>query len=154
MFTSMAGLNTQHIPYPGGSPALLAVMRGDADFMFTTMLSGLPQAESGQVRAIAITSGKRSPLKPDLPTVAESGLKGFELVTWYGIIAKAGTPKVIVDRLAQDIQAVALEPKLAAHLAADGTQVVATSADQFGPYLTSEVRKWSEVIKQANIKPE
>ena len=154
MFNSMSGLNALHVPYPGGAPALMGVIRGDADFMFTTMLSGLPQAESGQVRAIAITSGKRSSLKPDLPTVTESGLKGFELVTWYGIIAKAGTPKAIVDQLARDIQAVVKEPKLAAHLASEGTQVIATPPDQFGPYLTAEVKKWADVVKQANIKPE
>ena len=143
-----------HVPYPGGAPALMGVIRGDADFMFTTMLSGLPQAESGQVRAIAITSATRSALKPDLPTVSESGLKGFELVTWYGIIAKAGTPKAIVEQLARDIQAVAREPKLASHLASDGTQIIATPPEQFGSYLSAEVRKWADVVKQANIKPE
>lgn len=154
MFSAMTGLNALHVPYSGGAPALMSVMRGDADFMFTTMLSGLPQAESGQVRAIAITSGKRSPLKPDLPTVAESGLKGFELVTWYGIVARAGTPKAIVERIASDIHAVATEPKLAAHLASEGTQVIASAPDEFGPYLAAEVRKWAEVVRQAQIKPE
>ena len=154
MFNTMSGLNALHIPYPGGAPALMGVIRGDADFMFTTMLSGLPQAKSGQVRAIAITSAKRSPLEPDLPTVSESGLKGFELVTWYGIIAKAGTPKAIVEQLARDINAVAREPKLAAHLAAEGTQVIAVPPDQFGPYLTAEVKKWAGIVKQANIQPE
>lgn len=154
MFTAMSGLNTVHVPYPGGSPALMGVMRGDADFMFTTMLSGLAQAKSGNVRAIAITSGKRSALRPDLPTVAESGLKGFELVTWYGIIARAGTPGEIVERLARDIQAVVTEPSLAARLAGEGTVVIATPPAQFGPYLASEVRKWGDVVRQANISPQ
>ena len=154
MFNAMSGLSATHIPYPGGSPALMGLVRGDVDFMFTTMLSGLPLAKSGQVRAIAITSAKRSSLEPDLPTVAEAGLPGFELVTWYGIIARAGTPKAIVDQLARDIDAVTKEPKLAAHLAAEGTQVIAVGPEQFGPYLNAEVKKWAGIVKQANIRPE
>ena len=154
MFNAMAGTNALHVPYPGGSPTLMALMRGDVDFMFTTMLSGLPLAKSGQVRAIAITSAKRSPLDPELPTVSESGLKGFELVTWYGIIARAGTPKAIVEQLARDIDAVVTEPKLAAQLAAEGTQVIASGPDQFGPYLSAEVKKWAGIVKQANIQPQ
>lgn len=154
MFNTLSGVNATHIPYPGGSPALMGLVRGDCDFMFTTMLSGLPLAKSGQVRAIAITSAKRSPLEPDLPTVSESGMKGFELVTWYGIIARAGTPKAIVEQLARDIDAVAREPKLAAQLASEGAQVIATGPDQFGPYLSAEVKKWAGIVKQANIEPE
>jgi tripartite-type tricarboxylate transporter receptor subunit TctC len=154
MFNAMAGTNAQHIPYAGGAPTLMAVVRGDVDFMFTTMLSGMPLAKSSQVRAIAITSSQRSRVEPDLPTVSESGLKGFELVTWYGIIARAGTPKAIVDQLARDIGAVVTEPKLAARLASEGTQVIAGGPDQFGPYLASEVKKWAGIVKQANIQPE
>ena len=154
MFNAMAGINAAHIPYAGGAPTLMAVVRGDVDFMFTTMLSGMPLAKSGQVRAIAITSAERSPLMPELPTVSESGLKGFELVTWYGIIARAGTPKAIVDQLAIDIGAVVKEPKLAARLAAEGTQVIASGPEKFGPYLNSEVKKWAGIVKQANIQPE
>ena len=154
MFNAMAGTNATHIPYAGGSPTLMAVVRGDVDFMFTTMLSGMQLAKSGQVRAIAITSLERSPLAPELPTVSESGLKGFELVTWYGIIARAGTPKAIVDQLAKDIDAVVKEPKLAARLAAEGTQVIASGPDKFGPYLNAEVKKWAVIAKQANIQPE
>ncbi len=154
MFNAMAGTNAVHIPYAGGSPTLMALVRGDVDFMFTTMLSGMQLAKSGQVRAIAITSTQRSPMEPDLPTVSESGLGGFELVTWYGIITRAGTPKAIVDQLARDINAVVREPKLAAQLASEGTQVIASGPDQFGPYLTAEVRKWAGIVRQANIQPE
>ena len=154
MFNALTGANATLIPYAGGSPTLMAVIRGDVDFMFTTMLSGMPLAKSGQVRAIAITSAERSPLAPDLPTVSESGLKGFELVTWYGIITRAGTPKAIVDQLARDIDAVAKEPKLAAQLAAEGTQIIASGPDRFAPYLDSEVKKWAAIVKQANIRPE
>lgn len=154
MFNSMAGLNALLIPYPGGAPALMGVIRGDADFMFTTMLSGLPHAKSGQVRAIAITSAQRSALEPDLPTVSESGLSGFELVTWYGIIAKAGTPKAIVDKLARDIDAVAKGPEVAAQLTAESARVIASGPDQFAPYLAAEVRKWGEIARQAHIEPQ
>ena len=154
MFNAMAGTEAMHIPYSGGAPTLTAVVRGDVDFMFTTMLSGLPLAKSGQVRAIAITSAQRSPLAPELPTVSESGLKGFELVTWYGIITRAGTPKPIVDQLARDIDAVVKEPQLAKQLAAEGTQVIASGPDTFAPYLAAEVKKWAAIVKQANIQPE
>ncbi len=154
MFNTATGVNALHVPYPGGSPALMSVVRGDADFMFTTLLSGLPLAKSGQVRAIAITSGERSPLYPELPTMAESGLKNFELVTWYGIIARAGTPKAIVDKLAVDIDAVAKDPKLAEHFAKEGVQVLATGPDRFGPYLSAEVRKWADIVKAGHIQPQ
>ena len=154
MLNTLTGLNALHIPYPGGAPALMGVVRGDADFMFTTLLSGLPLAKSGQVRAIAVTSKRRSPLDPDLPTMAEAGIMNFELVTWYGIVARAGTPKPIVDKLAADINEVAREPKLAAHLASDGIQVIANGPDEFGPFLNAEVRKWAGIVKQGNIQPE
>ena len=154
MFNMMAGIDAVHVPYAGGSPTLTAVMRGDVDFMFTTLLSGLPHAKSGRVKAIAITSANRSPLWPELPTVAESGLKGFELVTWYGIITRAGTPKPIVDRLAKDIAAVLAQPEVTERMAAEGMRVVAAGPDEFDPYLQSEVRRWASVVKQANIQPE
>lgn len=152
MFNTATGLNALHVPYPGGSPALMSVVRGDADFMFTTLLSGLPLAKAGQVRAIAITSRERSPLYPELPTMSEAGIRNFELVTWYAIIARAGTPKPIVDALAADINAVAKDPKLAAHFANEGVQVIASGPDRFGPYLTAEVRKWAEIVKAGNIQ--
>lgn len=154
MLNSHTGLNAMHIPYPGGAPALMSVLRGDSDFMFTTLMSGLPLARQGQVRAIAITSKERSPLYPELPTMAESGLKNFELVTWYAIIARAGTPKPIVDKLAADITAVTRGPKLAEHFAKEGVNIIASGADQFAPYLSAEVRKWAEVVKAGNIQPE
>lgn len=154
MFNALTGANALLIPYAGGAPALMATMRGDVDFMFTTMLSGRPLVTSGKVRAIAITSAQRSALFPDLPTVVESGLKDFELVTWYGIVARAGTPKTIVDQLSRDIATVVKEPKLAAQLASEGTRVIASSADEFGPYLNAEVKKWAAVAKQAHIQPE
>jgi tripartite-type tricarboxylate transporter receptor subunit TctC len=154
MFNAMAGTSAMHIPYPGGAPTLMAVVRGDVDFMFTTMLSGMPLAKSGQVRPIAITGSERSPLMPELPTVSESGLKGFELVTWYGIITRAGTPKTVVEQLARDIGAVVREPRVTEKLAAEGTQVIASTPDQFSAYLQSEVKKWAAIVKQANISPE
>jgi tripartite-type tricarboxylate transporter receptor subunit TctC len=154
MFNSMTGLNAMHIPYPGGAPALMGVVRGDADFMFTTMLSGMPQAKSGQVKAIAITSMERSALEAEIPTVSESGLKGFELVTWYGIIAKAGTPKNILEKLASDIESVAKSPDVTSFLVKENARVVASSPEKFGLQLKNEVKKWAEIVKQANIQPE
>lgn len=154
MFNALTGANAVMIPYAGGAPALMATMRGEVDFMFTTMLSGMPLAHAGKVRPIAITSAQRSPLFPDLPTVTESGLKDFELVTWYGVIARAGTPKAIVDQLARDISRVVKEPTVAAQLASEGTRVIASGPDVFGPYLNAEVKKWADVVRQAHIEPQ
>lgn len=154
MFNTATGLNALHVPYPGGSPALMSLVRGDADFMFTTLMSGLPLAKSGQVKAIAITSGKRSPLYPELPTMAEAGMKGFELVTWYAIIARAGTPKAVVDKLAADIDAVTRDPRLADHFSREGVQVIASGPDRFQNYLSAEVRKWAVIVKAGNIQPQ
>lgn len=152
MFSNQAGINTLHVPYPGGAPALTAVIRGDADFMFTTLLSGQPLAKAGQVRAIAITSARRAAQEPDLPTVAESGMPGFELVTWYGMVARAGTPSSVLEKIASDIAAVVREPALAASLGKEGAQVLAIGPGQFNSYMASEVRKWAGVVKQANIE--
>ncbi|MDP3139669.1 MAG: tripartite tricarboxylate transporter substrate binding protein [Burkholderiaceae bacterium] len=154
MFNLQAGTNVTHIPYGGASAVFTALLRGDVDFMFATMLSGMPLVKSGRLRALAITSAARSPLMPELPTVAESGLKGFELTTWYGIVARAGTPKPVIDQIATDIAAVLKTPEVANKIAAEGSQVVANSPDQFSGFLSAEVKKWAEVVKHANIQPE
>lgn len=154
MFNNMANIEATNIPYTGGAPTLIAVIRGDVDYMFTTLLTGMPLAKSGQVRPIAITSLERSPFFPDLPTVSESGLKGYELVSWYGVVTHAGAPKPVVEQLAKDIAAVLREPKMAAQLAADGIKVIAGGPDLFSNHLKAEVKKWSGIVKQANIQPE
>lgn len=154
MFNTMAGIDATNIPYTGGAPTLIAIIRGDVDFMFTTLLTGMPLAKSGQVRPIAITSLDRSPFFPELPTVSESGLKGYELVSWYGVITHAGTPKWVVDQLAKDINAVLKEPKMVSQLTAEGIKVIAGGPDKFAHHLASEVKKWSGIVKQANIQPE
>jgi tripartite-type tricarboxylate transporter receptor subunit TctC len=132
----------------------MALIRGDVDFMFTTLLTGMPLAKSGQIRPIAVTSVDRSPFFPELPTVAESGLQGYELVSWYGVITQAGTPKWIVEQLAKDINAMLKEPKMATQLAAEGVKVIASGPDKFTHHLTSEVKRWAGIVKQAKLQPE
>lgn len=158
MFNLMAGTNVMHIPYGGAAAVFTALLRGDVDFMFSTMfstmLSGMPLVKGGRMRALAITSAARSPLMPDLPTMSEAGLKGFELTTWYGIVARAGTPKPVIEQIASDIAAVLKTPEVAGKIAAEGSQVVASSPDQFSGFLSAEVKKWAEVVKHANIQPE
>jgi tripartite-type tricarboxylate transporter receptor subunit TctC len=97
---------------------------------------------------------ERSALETEIPTVSESGLKGFELVTWYGIIAKAGTPKNILEKLASDIESVAKSPDVTSFLVKENARVVASSPEKFGLQLKNEVKKWAEIVKQANIQPE
>lgn len=149
MFNQLAGVKTAHVPYKGGLPALTAVVAGECQFMFTTVLSGMPHVKSGRLKAIAVTSAKRSPIVPELPTMIESGLRNFESVTWYGILTRAGTPAPIVQKIYSDIMAVVRTPDVTKTLTSQGVQIIGMSPAQFTEYLKSEIRKWGEIVKQA-----
>lgn len=152
MFNQIAGVNTMHVPYKGGLPAITAVMGGEAHFMFTTALSGMPHVKSGKLKALAVTSAKRSPIAPELPTMIEGGLKGFESVTWYGILTRAGTPPRIVNKIHADIMAVVKAPEVARQLTSQGVTILGMGPREFSDHLASEIRKWSVIAKQANLQ--
>ena len=152
MFNQMAGVKTTHIPYKGGLPALTAVIGGEVDFMFATVLSGMPHVKSGRLRAIAVTSAKRSPFAPELPTMIEAGLPGFESVTWYGVLARGGTPAPVLERIFADINAVVQTPEVTQNLAAQGVQIVGMPPRQFAAHLQAEITKWAMIAKQANMQ--
>jgi tripartite-type tricarboxylate transporter receptor subunit TctC len=153
LFKMMADINMVHIPHRGSAPALTSVLGGQVQLMFVSMPSVLDYVQSGQLRALAVTSTKRSELLPDVPTVAES-VPGFEAGPFYGVGAPKNTPPEIVERLNKEINAGLTDPKFAARLTALGCTPVPGSSVEFGKLISGETDKWAKVIKFANIKPE
>ena len=152
MFNYLAGVKTTHIPYKGGLQAITALIGGEVDFMFATVLSGMPHVKSGRMRALAVTSAQRSSFAPELPTVIESGLGTFESTTWYGVLTRGGTPVPIVEKIHADMLAVVQTPEVAQTLTAQGVQIVGMPPRQFAAHLQSEIRKWAVIVKQANMQ--
>ena len=152
MFNHQAGVKTTHIPYKGGLAVITALLSGEVDFMFATVLSGMPHVKSGRLKALAVTSAKRTAIIPDLPTMMESGLKNFESVTWYGVLTRAGTPAPVVEQIYSDILAVVRTPEVTQNLTSQGVQIVGMPPRQFAVYLQAEIKKWAEIAKQANMQ--
>jgi tripartite-type tricarboxylate transporter receptor subunit TctC len=153
LFKMMADISMVHIPHRGSAPAMTSVLGGQVQLMFVSMPSVLEYIRSGQLRALAVTSTKRSELLPDVPTVAES-VPGFEAGPFYGVGAPKNTPPEIVERLNKEINAGLTDPKFAARLTALGCTPVPGSSVEFGKLISGETDKWAKVIKFANIKPE
>jgi tripartite-type tricarboxylate transporter receptor subunit TctC len=154
LFASMAGVKLTHVPYKGSGPGLTDLSAGRLAVAFSTALSVVPFVKSGRLRAIAVTSGKRSSFMPELPTVAESGLPGYEASTWYGVIAPAGTPRAVVTRLnAEIVKALAL-PEVGDRLVAQGIDPVGNTAEQFAAYIRLEIVKWAKIIKSTGVTAE
>jgi tripartite-type tricarboxylate transporter receptor subunit TctC len=151
LLKSMAGIDITHVPYKGSPPALVDVIAGRVPLMSSTMPPALPQIKSGKVRAIAVTSAKRSPALPDVPTVAESGLPGYEAIAWQGLIAPAGTPKAVIARLNAEFVNALKQPEVVAKLNEQGFETVASTPEWFAQYTRTEIAKWSKVIKGAGI---
>jgi tripartite-type tricarboxylate transporter receptor subunit TctC len=154
LFKSMAGVDMVHVPYKGGGPALVDLIAGQVNMYFSGISAALPLVKDGKLRGIAVTSAKRTALMPDTPTIAESGLPGYEVGNWYAIVAPAATPKAIVVRLNHEIvTALAVQDvkKRFVELAADP---VGSTPEELLKYNRSEIAKWAKVIKSAGIKPE
>jgi tripartite-type tricarboxylate transporter receptor subunit TctC len=154
LFSSMAGVKMIHVAYKGSSPGMFSVMSGETDIMFNNTLPALPQVKNGRLRALAVTTAQRFVLLPDVPTVAESGLPGFEVQQNYGVLAPAGTPRDIVNRLNQEIAKAMQTDDARNRLLADGSAVKVSTPEEFERAITAEIAKWSKVIKQAGIKEE
>lgn len=149
-----AGIKLSLVPYKGVSPALTDLLGGHVSVLFLTVVSSTPQVRAGRVRGLAVSGAKRSPIAPDIPTIAESGFPGFEVSGWYGILAPANTPAAIVTRLNSEIVAILRSPEMRERLAADGSEAVGGTPQQFGDQLRSEIAKWGKVVSAAGIKPE
>ena len=153
MLKSMTGISMVHIPFKGGGPALVAVIAGEVQIMFATMPAAMPHVKSGKVKPVAVTTAKRSQAMPDLPTIAESGVKGYEASTWYGLLAPARTPQAIVTRLHGDTVKILAGPTRQ-RLEVQGFEPEGGTPAEFTAYIKSEIIKWAKVIKDAGIPAE
>lgn len=151
-FKIVSGMQLTHVPYKGGGPALAEVIGGQVQALFSLALAATPQIKAGKVRALAITSGKRSRVAPELPTVAELGFAGFEVIGWFGWLAPARLPNEIVTRLNSDIVKVLRSAETQDRLIALGCEPVGDTSREFAAYISAERDKWAAVIKQAGIK--
>jgi tripartite-type tricarboxylate transporter receptor subunit TctC len=154
LFKQMAGIDIVHVPYKGQAPATTDLLGGQITFMFNNPIISLPYAKSGKLRAIAVTGTERIEAAPDIPTVAESGLPGFEAGTWFGIVAPAGTPREIVDRLNREIGAVTREPDYIARIEKLGYATTHTTPDEMRALIRRDGARWGTLIKGANIRAE
>lgn len=142
----------QHIPYKGSSPALTDLVGGQVQFMFDSLPSSQPFIKSGSLRALAVTTSRRSSALPQIPTLAESGLPGFNFSTWYGMWAPAATPPAIVQRISREIAAIVRQPEVRQQFLALGAEPVGNTPEEFGAFTRSELAKWAQVVKQSGAK--
>jgi tripartite-type tricarboxylate transporter receptor subunit TctC len=144
----------QHVPYPGAPRGMIDVMNGQVQLSFIVVLNTLPHIRTGRLKPVAVTGGNRVAALPQVPTFAEAGLPGFDIITWFGMTAPRGTPKEIVARLAAEIARVQATQDMKEKLASQGLEVLPLNTEQFGAYIRSETRKFGKVIKAADIKVE
>ena len=154
LFLYMTGTRMLHVPYRGGGESIIALVSGHVSVTVASMLGTMPQVRSGKARALGVTSAKRVAAAPDIPTIAEAGVPGYESLQWYGLLAPAGTPKEIVARLNREAVAALRNPEVSARLAGDGAEVVAGTPEEFGAFIRAETEKWAKVAAAAGIKPE
>jgi tripartite-type tricarboxylate transporter receptor subunit TctC len=154
LFKSLAGVDLQHIPYRGTVPALTDVMSGQINAMFATALSAKPQIEAGKVRAFGVSTATRSGSMPDIPSIAEAGVPGYEAVQWYGFLAPAGTPAAIIAQIHAESMKALNSTEMKEKLAHDGAEPSPTSPEEFGALIRNEIEKWRKVAKAAGIEPQ
>ena len=151
LFKAQTGINVVHIPYKGGAPAMIALLAGQIELIFSSAPTAVPQVKAGKIRALAVTTARRSVVLPELPTVAEAGLPGFEADNWYGVVTTMKTPRPIIDRLNAEIGRALHAPDVKQLLLAQGLEVRTSTPQEFGAYMRSEFDKWAKVIKDAGI---
>jgi tripartite-type tricarboxylate transporter receptor subunit TctC len=154
LFKSAAGFDAVHVPYKGGAPALNDLIAGQISFMIENMPGTMPFVKAGKLRALAVTSAERSPLEPALPTMAESGVPGYEVVGWQGLFAVAGTPPEIVRRMQGEVAKALQLPEMRERLAALGAEPVGSTPQEFGAYFRAENGRWGRVIREKGIRSE
>ena len=151
LFNSMAGTRMVHVPYKGGAPAMVDLLAGQIQLIFSSAPTAVPQVKAGRIRGLAVTTAKRSVVLPDLPTIAEAGLPGFEADNWYGVVTTMRTPRPIIDRLNTEIVRALHAPDVMQLLLTQGLEVRTSTPQEFGAYIKSEFEKWGKVIKNAGI---
>ena len=154
LFTSMARVEMLHVPFKGGAQAMPAVMSGEVALSFATIVSALPHAQQGRLRGLAVTSAERFATAPAYPTVAESGLPGYEAVAWYGIFAPAGTPQDYVQKLNADIVRIVQSPDVRELFLKQGATAYATSPEEFAGVVRRDIAKWGKIVRESGAKPD
>ena len=152
LFKVMTGIQMEHVPYKGSAPALTDLMGGQVQVMFDNMPSAIAHVKAGKLKAIAVTTAKRSPAMPDLPTIDEAGVKGFEAASWFGLLAPAGTPKEIVAKVQADVVKAMKTTDLTEKMGQQGAAAVGNTPDEFAAYIKAELAKWEKVVKASGAK--
>jgi len=154
LFKYTAKVDILHVPFKGAGPATLDVVGGHTNLLFGGLLATVPQVRSGKLRALGVGSLKRNPVLPDVPSIAEAGVPGYETVNWFGLVAPAGTPATIVERLHREVTAVQDLPEIQKQFIADGATVLRMNPARFGAYMVADMNKWERVVKEGGIKPQ
>ena len=152
LFKGLTGVSYQHIPYKGGGPAVIDVVSGQVHFMFATAASVIPHTRTTRLRALAVTSAQRSPSVPELPTVAEEGIAGFEALTWHGLVVPAATPAPVIARINTEMNAALASSELKERLATQGVEARGGKPEEFAAFLRTEIPKWSKVVRDSGAK--
>ena len=152
LFKVDTGTDITHIPYKGGAPATQALLAGDTQFMFDNLANAMPQVKAGKLKALAVTTAERSKLAPDLPTMAEAGLPGFNISTWFGLFAPAGTPKEIIAKWNAEVAKILNSQEMRDKLIAQGAEPSPTTPEQFAAFVKSEIPKYAKIIKASGAK--
>jgi tripartite-type tricarboxylate transporter receptor subunit TctC len=152
LLVALSGTRMLHVPYKGVAEAYPAVISGDVNWVLGFPISALPMVKAGRLKAIAVTSGTRSKLLPDIPTVAESGLPGYDVRGWFGMFAPAGVPRELVTKLNAEARRALQAPEVVRRIMADGAEVIANSPEEFAAEVRAENAKWHDLVKRAGIK--
>ena len=153
LFAHMAGIKMSHVPYKGNGPAMTDLLGGRVSAMYDQIVTALPHVRTGKLRALGVTTATRAAIAPEIPTLAEAGLKGYEVTTWHGLLAPAGTPAPILVRLSQEVARALQSPEVTQRFAANGAEPVASTPAQFGDFMRAEIRKWTDTVRAAGLTP-
>lgn len=154
LFKLQSGLDIVHIPFKGGGPAMMDVVAGNTQIAIGSLIQMLPQIKSGRLKALGVGSAKRVPALPDVPTISEAGVPGYEATNWWGIVVPAGTPRPVIDRLHQELTVILASAETKKRFETEGGEAAHMSSDEFGRFIAAETAKWAKVVKEAGIKPE
>jgi tripartite-type tricarboxylate transporter receptor subunit TctC len=152
LFKVETGTDIVHIPYKGGAPATQALLAGDTQFMFDNLANAMPQVRAGKLKALAVTTAERSKLAPDLPTMAEAGLSGFDISTWFGLLAPAGTPRDVIAKWNAEVVKILNSPDMRERLTAQGAEAAPTTPEQFAAFIQGEIPKYARIVKISGAK--
>ncbi len=154
LMNAMVGIQMTHVPYKGSAPSIIGLMSGEVQMVFSSVPSALAQIKAGKIRALGVSIAKRSSVLPDVPTISESGVPGFDAASWYGVFAPAGTPKNVVGMLGKEIVRIMNVPDMRERFATDGFEPAGSGPAEFSGFLRQELVKWAKAVEMAGLKPE